>query len=116
MADYQIMWWDQVPYGVRAFEEKKRVSRQLPMKFMKVIGVLCMVTGRTSQSDFQKGFIWGPRQCREGTAELVAQQVHDELVASYPPSRLVQIVRECKAAHQGDEPLDRSANEPIHNS
>jgi hypothetical protein len=98
MADYQIMYWDDVPYGVRAFEDKKRVSKQLPMKFMKVIGVLCMVTGRTSQADFQKGFVWGPRQSREGSAEQVAQQLYDELVAAYPPSRLVEIVRQCKSA------------------
>lgn len=108
MADYQIMWFDQVPYGVRAYEDKKRVSKQLPMKFMKVIGVLCMVTGRTSQKDFQNGFVWGPRLNREGTADQVAQQVHDELIASYPPSRLVAIVRECKAKHQlAIEPVEQ---------
>lgn len=98
MADYQILYWDEVPYGVRAFEDKRRVSKQLPSKFMKVIGVLCMVTGRNSQADFQKGFVWGPRQAREGTAEQVAQQLHDELIAAYPPNRLVEIVREYKRA------------------
>jgi hypothetical protein len=98
MAEYQILYWDDVPYGVRAFEDKKRVSKQLPPKFMKVIGVLCMVTGRNSQADFQKGFVWGPRLSREGTAEQVAQQVRDETIAAYPPSRLVQIVREYKNA------------------
>ncbi len=103
MAEYQIMYWDDVPYGVRAFEDKKRVSKQLPMKFMKVIGVLCMVTGRTSQADFQKGFVWGPRQSREGNAEQVAQQLYDELIAAYPPHRLVEIVRQCKMAQKAKE-------------
>jgi hypothetical protein len=96
MADYQILYWDEVPYGVRAFEANKRVSRTLPMKFQKVIGVLCMVTGRTSSADYQKGFVWGPRQSREGSAEQVAQAVYDELLAAYPPSRLVEIVRQYK--------------------
>lgn len=100
MAEYQILYWDEVPYGVRAFQDKKRVSKQLPMKFQKVIGVLCMVTGRTSQEDFQKGFVWGPRQSRDGSAEQVAAAVYDEIIAAYPPSRLVEIVRQYKAAAQ----------------
>ncbi len=103
MAEYQIMYWDDVPYGVRAFEDKRRVSKQLPMKFMKVIGVLCMVTGRTSQADFQKGFVWGPRQSREGSAEQVAQQLYDELIAAYTPGRLVEIVRQCKIEQKAKE-------------
>ncbi len=103
MAEYQILNWGDLPYGVRAFEDKKRVSKQLPMKFQKVIGVLCMVSGKTSQADFQKGFIWGPRQSREGSAEQVAQQVYDELVAAYPPSRLVEIVRQHKNAKSREE-------------
>ena len=110
MAEYQILYRDDVPFGVRAFEEKKRVSKQLPMKFQKVIGVLCMVTGRNSQADYQKGFVWGPRLSREGSAEQVAQQLHDELVAAYPPSRLVEIVRQYKNAQKAE------ANIPSSNS
>ena len=112
MAEYQILYWDEVPYGVRAFEDKKRVSKHLPPKFMKVIGVLCMVTGRNSQSDFQKGFVWGARLSRVGTAEQVAQQVHDEIIAAYPPSRLVDIVRQYKNIQKGkteNQAVDRKA-------
>jgi hypothetical protein len=101
VSEYQILYWDDVPYGVRAYEERKRVSKQLPMKFQKVIGVLCMVSGRNSQADYQKGFVWGPRLSREGSAEQVAQQLYDELIAAYPPSRLVEIVRQCKNAQRG---------------
>jgi hypothetical protein len=108
MAEYQIMYWDELPYGVRAFEDKKRVSKQLPPKFMKVIGVLCMVTGRTSQADFQKGFVWGPRLSREGSAAEVAQQVHDELIAAYPPKRLVEIVRQYKNAQKAGSEIPNS--------
>lgn len=100
MAEYQILYWDEIPFGVRAYEENRRVSKQLPMKFQKVIGVVCMVTGRTSQQDYQEGFTWGARESREGSAEQVAQQIHDELVFAYPPSRLVGIVRRYKETKQ----------------
>ena len=98
MADYQILYWGNVPYGVRAFEDKKRVSKQLPMKFQKLISVLCVTSGKTSQEDYKKGFVWGERRSRAGSAEQVAQQVYDELVAAYPPKRIVEIARKYKDA------------------
>jgi hypothetical protein len=104
MADYQILYWDEVPFGVRAFEDKKRVSKQLPMKFHKVIGVLCMVTGRNSQQAYMNGFVWGPRESRGGSAEQVAQAVYEELIAAYPAGRLVEIVRQYKKAQPSKKP------------
>lgn len=98
MADYQILYWADVPYGVRAFEGQKRVSKQLPMKFQKVIGVLAMISGKTSQADYRDGFVWGPRLSREGSPEQVAQAIYEELIAAYPPQRLVEIVRRYKNA------------------
>lgn len=108
MAEYQILWWDEIPFGVRAYEEHRRVSKQLPMKFQKVIGVVCMVTGRTSQQAYQEGFRWGACEARAGSAEQVVQEVHDELVAAYPPSRLVGIVRQHKIAQSAPEGLGKS--------
>lgn len=98
MADYQIMYWGDIPYAVRAFEDKKRVSKQLPNDFEKAIDAASMASGKTTQEDYQKGFRWGPRQSREGSADQVAQAVYDELVAAYPMSRLIEIARQYKNA------------------
>ncbi len=98
MAEYQIMYWGDIPYAVRAYEGKERVSRQLPTDFEKAIDAACMATGKTSQEDYQKGFRWGPRTPRDGNAAEVARAVHDELVAEYPLMRLMEIARGYKNA------------------
>ncbi len=96
MAEYQIMYWGDIPYAVRAYEGKERVSKQLPGDFEKAIDAACMAAGRTTQEDYQKGFSWGPRQARTGSAAEVAQAVYDELVATYPLARLLDMARNHK--------------------
>jgi hypothetical protein len=96
MAEFQIMYWDDIPYAVRAYEGSKRVSRQLPGDFEKAVDAASMASGKTTQEDYQKGFRWGPREPRDGSAAEVAQAVYDELVAAYPLTRLMEMAREHK--------------------
>jgi hypothetical protein len=96
MAEFQIMYWDDIPYAVRAYEGRKRVSKQLPGDFEKAIDAASMASGKTTQEDYQKGFRWGPREPRDGSAAEVAQAVYDELVAAYPLTRLMEMAREHK--------------------
>ncbi len=96
MAEYQIMYWGEIPYAVRAFEDNKRVSKQLPSDFEKAIDAASMASGNTSQEEYQKGFRWGPRESREGSAADVAKAVYDELVAQYPLARLMEMARKYK--------------------
>ncbi len=98
MADYQIMYWGDIPYAVRAFEDKTRVSKQLPTDFEKAIDAASMTSGKTTQEDYQKGFRWGPRQSRNGNADEVAQAICNELIAEYPMTRLLEIARQYKIA------------------
>ena len=102
MAEYQIMYWDDIPYAVRAYEGTKRVSKQLPSEFEKAIDAVCMATGRTTQEEYQKGFRWHPRQSRDGSAEEVAQAVYDELISQYPFARLMEIARQSRNAKPRD--------------
>jgi hypothetical protein len=46
MAEFQIMYWDDIPYAVRAYEGSKRVSKQLPTDFEKAIDAASMAAGR----------------------------------------------------------------------
>lgn len=96
MAEYQIMYWDDIPYAVRAYEGKKRVSKQLPAEFEKAIDAASMASGKTTQEDYQKGFRWAERESRDGSAEEVAQAVCDELIKQYSHARLMEIARNHK--------------------
>jgi cvfA/B/C family virulence factor len=96
MAEYQVMYWGDIPYAVRAYEGSKRVSKQLPTDFEKAIDAASMATGKTAQEDYQKGFRWGTRETRDGSADEVAQAVYDDLIAQYPLTRLMEIARQYK--------------------
>lgn len=91
MATIKIMYWKDIPYALRAFDDKGRCSKQLPEPFETAVDRAAMAAGMTEQDDYQSGFHWGPVEERPGTAEAVTSEVYDELVAEYPPNRLASM-------------------------
>jgi hypothetical protein len=90
MAMVRILYWRDIPYGVRASDDDGgRVSRQLPAEFQEAVDAAAMAEGATSQDDYQAGFSWGPPEERPGPAVAAADAVVAEIVAAYPPERLV---------------------------
>ena len=51
MATVKIMYWQDIPYAVRAFDENGRSSKQLPRVFEAAVDEAAMVAGMTEQSD-----------------------------------------------------------------
>jgi len=89
MAQVRIMYWKDIPYGVRATDEAgARVSRQLPPEFQETVDAAAMAEGATSAEDYQAGFTWGNPDERPGTAAAAADAVVAELVSAYPRERL----------------------------
>jgi hypothetical protein len=97
MATVQIYYWKDIPYGVRARDEKGRSTKQLPPAFGAAVDAAAMAEGQTEARQYQAGFVWGPAEERPGAAEEVAQAVADEIVAAYPPQRLAKLARREKA-------------------
>ena len=88
MATIKIMYWNDIPYALRAFDDDGRCSKQLPDLFEATVDSAAMASGLTTQDDYQSGFRWGDEEERPGTAEHVLRIVHDEIVKAYPPKRL----------------------------
>jgi len=89
MAQVRIMYWKDIPYGVRATDEAgARVSRQLPPEFQEAVDAAAMTECATSAEDYQAGFKWGNPDERPGTAAAAADAVVAELVSAYPRERL----------------------------
>jgi Virulence factor len=89
MAQVRIMYWKDIPYGVRASDEAgARVSRQLPPEFQEAVDEAAMCEGATSAEDYQAGFAWGDPDERPGAAAAAADAVVAEIVAAYPKERL----------------------------
>ena len=93
MTQVRIVYWKDIPYGVRAADEGGRVSRQLPPEFQESVDAAAMAEGATSQEDYQAGFSWGPPQERPGPPAEAADAVVAEIVAAYPRERLDTLAR-----------------------
>ena len=88
MTRVRIMFWKDIPYGVRGQDAAGQVTRQLPPAFQEAIDAAAMLSGDTSAEDYQTGFTWGPAEERPGTAAEVADAVVAEIVAAYAVERL----------------------------
>jgi uncharacterized protein (DUF1501 family) len=96
MAQVRIMYWKEIPYGVRASDAGGRVSRQLPAGFQEAVDAAAMADGDTAQEAYQAGFTWGPPEERPGSAAEAADAVVAEIVAAYPGERLLRLARRLK--------------------
>lgn len=83
MANYQILYWHDIPVQVRAGGRRDRVSVALPDSFQEAVDKAAMRAGLTGSDAYTDGFQWGEQQEREGTAEVVAQAVAAELAAEF---------------------------------
>ncbi len=97
MAEYRILYWGDIPYGVRAWDENGRVTRQLPRQFEAAIDALAMAVGATEEAEYRAGFRWGDTEERPGAATEVAEAVVEELITAYPQERLAEVIRQAKA-------------------
>lgn len=93
MARVRIMYWKQIPYGVRGQDESGQVTRQLPPAFQEAIDAAAMQSGDTAADAYQSHFRWGAPEERPGAAAVAADTEVAALVAAYPPERLEKLAR-----------------------
>jgi hypothetical protein len=83
MANYQILYWHDIPVQVRAGGRRDRVSEPLPDRFLEAVDAAAMRAKLTGSDAYIEGFQWGDRLEREGTAEQVAKTIAAELDAQF---------------------------------
>jgi hypothetical protein len=83
MAQYQIMYWHDIPIQVRAGGRRDRVSQELPQRFQVAIDQAAMAAGLTGSDAYIETFRWGEAQEREGSPAAVVAAVVAELDAEY---------------------------------
>lgn len=84
MAEYQIMYWNDIPAQVKAADATREVSLALPPRFQAAIDAMAMQEGLLDTDDYLAGWRWGELRVVDGTAEEVAQTVAADLNAQYP--------------------------------
>ncbi len=84
MAQYQILYWHEIPTQVRVRQGRERVSRPLPDRFMEAVDAAAMSAKLTGTDDYMQGFHWSDPQERDGTLTEIADAVVAEMDAQYP--------------------------------
>jgi hypothetical protein len=84
VAEFQILYWHDIPLQVRAGSRRDRVSLELAPRFQTAIDQVAMATGLSGTDEYLDGFRWSEKQERDGSAGEVAAIVVTELEASYP--------------------------------
>jgi hypothetical protein len=88
MARYQVLYWEQIPLGVKATDVNGTVRENLPARFQEAVENAASRAGQTSAAAYTSMFKWGKEQEREGTATEVAAAVAKELDESWDEKAL----------------------------
>ncbi|HEY4611854.1 MAG TPA: virulence factor [Bacteroidota bacterium] len=84
MATYQILYWQQIPSQVKAWDDFDEVRLELPVRFTARIDQAAQTQGLTQTDDYLSQWRWGDEQERAGAANEVAQAVKKELEEQFP--------------------------------
>ena len=79
MALYQILYWQDLPSQIKAWDDFDEVRIELPPRFGARIDQAAQAQGLTSADDYLAQWRWGEETAREGTARDVADAVRREL-------------------------------------
>lgn len=84
MAEYQVLYWYDIPLQVRAGSRRNRVSQELPSRFQVAIDKAAMAADLAGTDQYLSEFRWSEHLEREGTPAEVVAAVVAELDAQYP--------------------------------
>jgi hypothetical protein len=83
MANYSILYWQDIPSVVEAKDENGVHKLELEHKFQALIDLVAMRKGLAGTDAYLEEWRRGKRLAREGTAEEVANAVKAELEAEF---------------------------------
>lgn len=81
MANYKILFWQEIPTQIKAEDDLDEVTVMLDDKFMAQVDILAARRGLQSTDDYLAQWKWSEEQEREGSAHEVAEALKSELEA-----------------------------------
>ncbi len=82
MALYQILYWQDIPSQVKAWDDFDEIKLELDPKFADRIDRAAQSKGLTSADDYMSQWKWSEEQERDGSPEDVAAALKSELEAA----------------------------------
>jgi hypothetical protein len=81
VALYKILYWQDIPSQVKAWDDFDEVSLELSSKFVALIDQAAQTQGLTGTDDYLAQWNWGDELERDGEAQEVAEAIRKELEA-----------------------------------
>lgn len=82
MALYQILYWQDIPSQIKAWDDFDEIKIDLGTRFADRIDRAAQSQGLTSTDDYLAQWKWSDEQERAGTAQEVADALKKELEAA----------------------------------
>jgi len=79
MANYKILYWQEIPTQIRAEDDQDEITLPLDPKFLELIDVLAAKRGLQQSDSYLAQWKWSEEQERAGSAQDVAEAVKAEL-------------------------------------
>ena len=79
MAAYQILYWQDIPSQVKAWDDFDEIKIELAPRFMVRIDQAAQAQGLTDSDAYLSQWRWSETAVREGAPEDVAAAVESEL-------------------------------------
>lgn len=84
MATYSILFWQDIPSQVKAWDDFDEIKLDLGPRFVARIDQAAQAQGLTGSDDYLGEWKWSEEQERNGSAEQVAAAVKKELESKFP--------------------------------
>ncbi|HTY11379.1 MAG TPA: virulence factor [Bacteroidota bacterium] len=81
MAFYKILYWQDIPSQVKAWDDFDEVTLAMNSKFVALIDQAAQTQGLTGADDYLAQWKWGDELERDGEVQEVAEAVKKELEA-----------------------------------
>ena len=72
MALYQVLYWQDIPSQIKAWDDHDEVRFELGPEFIARIDAAAQAKGLTSTDDYLAQWRWSDEEERDGTAQEVA--------------------------------------------
>ncbi|HCV43007.1 MAG TPA: hypothetical protein DGH68_05950 [Bacteroidetes bacterium] len=84
MAFYQILYWQEIPSQVKAWDDFDEKKVELAQRFVARIDQAAQSKGLTQTDDYLAQWKWSEEEERDGTVEEVVEAVKQELESRFP--------------------------------
>jgi hypothetical protein len=84
MALYQVLYWQDIPSQIKAWDDFDEIKVELAPRFAERIDDAAQSKGLTKADDYLSQWKWTDEQERPGTPEEVAVAVQQELEEKWP--------------------------------